>query len=191
METIAEKKPRIRLDKNYVVEENIDAVQWPQECVACGGKVDYRDTIYLKEKFKNFGEIKIDVTGIPYCQICIPKIRKGKRVNQIHFILTLVIGIPLGILFILMEKADQNINFILFGGAFLLSCFIGYGLAWLFVKLPVKTFLKKQVVEPVDAWLITEEKKDKKEGISVVISIPNKSYASKFAQLNGVLPKGG
>jgi hypothetical protein len=38
----------------------------------------------------------------------------------------------------------------------------------------------------VDAWLIKEEKKDKKEGISVVIAIPNKQYASKFAQANSV-----
>lgn len=186
METIAERKPKIRFQKNYVVEENLDAIEWPQECAACNGPVEIKDAIHLKEKFKGFGEIKVELAGIPYCQTCFPKIGAGKQLDRTHLILSFVIGIPLGVLLIAMLLADQNTNFIWCGAIFFIAYLIGYGIAWLFVKLPARIFLKGRIIEPVSAWLITEQKADKKEGISVIIAIPNKSYAGKFAQLNGI-----
>ena len=186
MDTTAEKKPTIRFSRNFIVEENVTAVAWPQECAACGGAAEIRDSIPLKETYKGFGVIQVEVSGIPYCQACYPRIGAGKSLNNLVWILSFVIGIPAGILMILAAMTNENTTFIMFGLLIALGWAIGYGLAWLFVKLPAKVLMKKRIVEPVDAWLIKEEKKDKKEGISVVIAIPNKAYARKFAQLNGV-----
>ncbi len=186
MDTIAEMKPTIRFEKNFIVEENLTAITWPQECAVCGGPVDIKDAISLKENFKGFGVIKVEVAGIPYCSDCFPRIRAGKRLNKLVWALMFVIGIPIGLLLILAAMTNQNTSVVLCGFLIVLGLAVGYGLAWLFVKLPAKILLKKRIIEPVDAWLIKEEKKDKKEGISVVIAIPNKQYAGKFAQANGV-----
>jgi hypothetical protein len=188
MEIITEKKPIIRFAKNFVVEENLAAVTWPQECAVCGGRADIKDAISLKENFKGFGEIKVEVAGIPYCSDCFPRIRAGKRLNRLVWILSFVIGLPIGILLIIaaMTNKSTSSSFVMCGLLIAIGWAVGYGLAWLFVKLPAKILLKKRIIEPVDAWLIKEQKKDKKEGISVVIAIPNKQYAGKFAQANGV-----
>lgn len=63
---------------------------------------------------------------------------------------------------------------------------IGYGLAWLLVRLPARIILRNRMVEPIVAWLITEKKSGGREGISLVIAIPNKDFSGKFASLNGV-----
>jgi hypothetical protein len=186
MEIITEKKPIIRFAKNFVVEENLTAVTWPQECAVCGGPPDIKDAISLKENFKGFGEIKVEVAGIPYCSVCFPRIRAGKRLNRLVWALSFVFGIPIGLLLIFAALTNENTSFVMCGILIALGWAVGYGLAWLSVKLPAKILLKKRIIEPVDAWLIKEEKKDKKEGISVVIAIPNKQYASKFAQANSV-----
>jgi len=186
MDAVAEKKPIIRFAKNFVVEENLAAVTWPQECEVCGSVVEVRDAIPLKENFKGFGEVKVEVVGIPYCSQCFPLIRAGKRLNNIVWVVSFVIGIPIGILLVLAAMTNQNSSFIMCGVLIALGWVIGYGLSWLFVKLPAKFIFKTRIVEPVDSWLIKEEKKDKKEGISVVIAIPNKEYAVKFARANGV-----
>jgi hypothetical protein len=186
MDTIAETVPTIRFAKNFVVEQNLSAVTWPQECAGCGGNPDVKDSIPLKETFKGFGEIKVVVAGIPYCSDCFPRIRAGKRLNRLVWILSFVIGIPVGILFILTAMTNKSSSIVTCGVLIALGWLAGYGIAWLFVKLPAKILLKKRIIEPVDAWLIKEEKKDKKEGISVVIAIPNKGYARKFGVANGV-----
>jgi hypothetical protein len=196
VETIAERKPTVRFAKNFIVEENLDAVQWPQECAACGNPGSVTDSISLEEDFKGFGKIHVEVPGIPYCQDCFPRIRTGKRLKGLMTTLTWILGIPIGILFIVLSYTSNEVQpmqtrFIFCGLLLLLGLAAGYGLAWLFVKLPAKIFLKKKFIEPVDAWLIKEQKKDKKEGISVVIAIPNKIYRRKFAALNGVLLPGG
>lgn len=187
MESITDKVPVIRFAKNFIVEENLASVSWPQECAVCGNPPAIKDAISLKETFKGFGEVKVEVAGIPYCSECFPRIRAGKRLNKLVWALSFVIGIPIGILLILAAMTNKNTTFILCGILLALGWLVGYGLAWLLVKLPAKIFLKKKIIEPVDSWLIKEEKKDKKEGISVVIAIPNKLYANKFAAVNGVL----
>lgn len=186
MDTTVKPVPTIRFAKNFVVEENLAAVTWPQECASCGGPPAIKDAIPLKENFKGFGEIKVEVAGIPYCSDCFPRIRAGKRLNRLVWILSFVIGIPIGILLIIAAMKDQNTTVVLCSVVIAVGWAIGYGLAWLFVKLPARIFLKKRIIEPVNAWLIKEQKKDKKEGISIVIAIPNKGYASKFAAANGV-----
>lgn len=183
--------PRIRRNKNLIVEEGLEVLAWPQECATCGGAVERTDALALKSKFKNLGEISITVAGIPYCQTCYRKISAGKRLNQIVLIVAIVIAIPIALFMILAALRDQNVTFVWCGLIFFLAFLLGYGLAWLLIKLPVKTFLRKLITEPVDAWLISEKKRDGKEGISVVISIPNKHYADKFFALNSAPPQGG
>lgn len=186
METNAVEKPTIRFLKNFIVEENLAAVSWPHECAACGGVAEVEDDIPLKENFKGFGEVRVEVAGIPYCLECFPRIRAGKRLNKLVWTFSIIFGIPIGILLIMAAMTNQNTSFVMCGLLIALGWAAGYGLAWLFIKLPARVLLKKRIIEPVDAWLIKEEKKDKREGISVVLSIPNKQYAQKFALANGV-----
>jgi MFS family permease len=101
-------------------------------------------------------------------------------------ILSFVIGIPLGIWLIALQYQNESQRIVFWGFAFLAAIAIGYGIAWLLVKLPLKLALRERLVEPVGAGLLQEKKSDGKQGISVAISIPNKGYADKFAQLNGV-----
>lgn len=191
MDAVPLGRPKLRRNKNIIVEEHLDAVAWPQECAACGKPVEQTDTLALKNKFKNLGEVSVNVAGIPYCQDCYRKISAGKRLNQIVLIVAIVIAVPLAVFMILAALRDQNVTFIWCGLILFLAFLLGYGLAWLFIKLPAKTFLRKRITEPVDAWLISEKKADGKEGISVVISIPNKRYADKFFALNSAPPPGG
>jgi len=95
MDAVPITRPTIRRQKNIIVEEHLDAVSWPQECATCGGPVEQTDTLSLKSKFKNLGEISVSVAGIPYCQTCFHKIRWGKRLNQIVLIVAIAIAIAI------------------------------------------------------------------------------------------------
>jgi hypothetical protein len=182
-----ERMPRIKRRRgNFVVEENIDALRWPQECANCGGPVAQTDSLKLSKDVKGMGKIKVEVKGIPYCSACLPKIKWGKRLNSVVFVLAFVIGIPLGLLVSGLMARQQNVNFICCGLIIAVCVFIGYGIALLFAKLPAKLILGKWIAEPVDSWLIEEKKSDGKQGVSVIVSVPNKNYAAKFAQLNGL-----
>lgn len=182
-----EKKPRIRRNKNFIVEENIDAVHWPRECTRCGGSVDVEDKFTLEKDFKTLGKIHINLSGIPYCRECFPMIQRGKKIGQVRFILALVLGIPIAALMILSAARQPGTTFILCGLLLVIGVLIGYGLSWLIIALPVKLLFKKSVAEPVDAWLIEEQKANGIQGVSVVLEIPYRTYADKFAQLNGVV----
>ncbi len=180
-------KPSIRFAKNFIVEQHLDAVRWPQTCCSCGQPAEVYDNLQLKEKFKNYGEIRVQVTGIPYCQQCAKRSRTGKLVNRAVYVAAFIIGIPLAVLLILAASRSSSTRFIFCGLIIVLSLLVGYGLAWLLIKLPVKLILRKRLVEPVDAWIIEDDaKSDGTKGVSVVISIPNKRYAASFAELNGV-----
>ena len=181
------KVPKIRRKNNFIVEQNLECIQWPQECCACGGPPEHTEDVRLKKKFKNYGEIKVQVNSIPYCQVCADRSRITKTVDAIVRVLAFVFGIPLGLFLIVLSARNSSTQIIFLGLIFLLAIAIGYGIAWLLVKLPAKIILRKRMVEPVDAWLIEDdEKSDGKKGLSVVIAIPNKTYADKFAALNGV-----
>ena len=182
----SDRRPRVRREKNFVVEENIDGLRWPGECAACGGPAEITDHLKLERNIKVLGKIHVEVPGIPYCQVCAPKIHSSRRLDKVRWVVTLVVGIPIGLLFILAAAQRPGTTFIWIGLLMLLGIAIGYGLATLIVKYPVKALLGGRLVQPVEAWLIEEKKRDGKEGASVVISIPNKVYAEKFAHLNGV-----
>lgn len=178
MDDKLQKRPRVRQErKNFIVEQNIDAIQWPPECAVCGGRAEVTDTLKLEATFKNLGKVRIEVPGIPYCQGCFPKIRRGKLLDRVRYIVALVLGIPIGLLFVWMATKQPGATFVWCGLLLAMGLLIGYGLAWLIVKFPVKMLFRGYFVEPVDAWLV---------GTSVVISIPNRGYAAKFAQLNMV-----
>ena len=188
MESQSERKPKLRRAKNFVVEENIDAIRWPQECSICGGVVEQTDNIKLQKKYKTFGKIKVEVADIPYCQTCLAKSRTARRLDTAVWILTLLLGIPLGFVLLAAQysRAGSGTGFIWLGLVFAFDIAVGYGLVWLVVKLPITTIFRERFVKPIDAWLIEEKKSDGKEGLSVVIAIPNKNYADKFGRLNGV-----
>lgn len=178
-----------RVKRNFVVEENIQDIRWPAECAACGGAGELEDSLILKSKFKNLGKIQVEVKGIPYCRACFPKIRRGKLLDKITTIMAYVLGIPLGVLLIILSAQSQQgsgSGFIWIGLIFLIAIAMGYGISWLLIKMPVKLIFKRNFVAPVDGWLIEEVKKDGKEGVSVVISIPNNGYSAKFAEINKV-----
>jgi len=188
MDTQSERMPQVRLSKggNFVVEENIDALRWPEECANCGGPAQEIDTLRMNKIFKGVGEIEVK-GGIPYCRVCFPKIRAGKRLDRVHFVVSLLIGIPLGIILVaemIALEADVQDPIIFLGVAFILALAVGYGIAWLVVKLPAKLLLGQLIAEPVHGRLIEEKKADGKRGVSVVFTIPREDFAVKFAELN-------
>jgi hypothetical protein len=178
-----------RAKKNFVIEENIDKIKWPQECAnGCGQPVGTtNDTLTMSKDFKGIGKVNVVINDIPYCQECYPRIKTGKTVNTIRLVVGIIIGIALGAILIIQQMQDQNTQFVFCGFILVISIFIGYGIAWLFVKLPAKLILGKHFAEPIDANLIEEKKVDGKQGMSVVLTIPNKNYAAKFATLNNVV----
>jgi hypothetical protein len=187
MDAQAVRLPQVRREKkNFVVEENIDAVKWPQECANCGGRPEVFDSLKMAKEFKGVGNVTIEVKGIPYCQSCFARVRRGKRLFIAHWVFTLVVGIPLGILWIVAMMSSQDVKLIVCGLHILVSLIIAYLLGWLIIKLPVKLILGKKLAEPVDGWPIEEKKQDGKEGLSVVLAIPREDYALKFAKLNSV-----
>jgi hypothetical protein len=178
-----------RAKKNFVIEENVDKIKWPQECAnGCGQSVGMtNDTLEMSKDFKGLGKVNVVVKDIPYCQECYPRIKTGKTVNTIRLVVGIILGIPLGVVLIIQQYQDQSTQFILCGFIFLISILIGYAIAWLLVKLPAKLILGKHFAEPISGNLIEEKKADGKQGMSIVLTIPNKDYAAKFAALNGVV----
>jgi len=186
MEGELERKPHMRRGTNFIVEENVDTIQWPHECAVCGGPVEATDSLELKKTFKALGKIQVKVAGIPYCQVCLPKIHRGKMLDKVVYVVAFVLGIPIGLLLTTAVARQPGTTYVCCGLLMAVGLVIGYGLSWLIIKFPVRLLFKKYFASPVDAWLIEEKKSDGKNGMSVVISIPNKNYADKFAQLNGV-----
>ena len=182
----------MRREKNFIIEENVSSVRWPEECSGCDGSALQHEDIHLEKKFKNLGLIKIDLKGIPYCQDCFKKAGAAKRLDRAIQILAIVFGIPVALLAIVNQynSRSSGSNFILCGFEILLSIALFYGIFWLIIKLPMRKLFKNRYTEPISAWIIEEKKRDGREGLSVVIRIPNRGYADKFALLNGS-PAGG
>jgi hypothetical protein len=176
-----------RVKGNFVVESNIGDVQWPQQCAVCGGPVETTDRLHLHGTFKALGRIDVDVDGIPYCRECFPKVHRGKLLERVRTVLAFVLGIPLGLYLIVlsMQQQSSGSRFVWIGMIMVLALAAGFGLSWLIVDFPIRALFKGRFARPVDAWLIQEKKTDNREGMSIVISIPNKDYAAAFAGLNG------
>jgi hypothetical protein len=170
---------------NFIVEDHIDALRWPQQCSNCGGPVEHTDSLEMSQKYKNYGRITVKVSGIPYCSSCMAKGRTTSRLNTIVLIAAFVIGIPLFALFgIQWLTSAQGGQFCAIGFALLGCIAIGYGIAWLLIKLPAKIILRKRLIKPIKAMLVERKKSDGKQGICVSLEIPNREYADRFAQLN-------
>ncbi|KAF0111743.1 MAG: hypothetical protein FD147_754 [Chloroflexi bacterium] len=184
------KKAKIRRAVNFIIEENIEAVQWPRECSACGGIPTIFDRIKMEKKFKNFGIIISELRNIPYCKPCFQKVIATKGLDKIVLTLALIFGIPLGLLLSYLMAKDPGTRIVCLG----LLLVAGVGIAWVFfyllIRFPVKSIFKNNFTEYIDAWLFEDEKADRTEGLSVMVSIPNKRFAEKFAVLNEVPPGG-
>ena len=180
------KGPKVRRDKgSFIIEDNLDAIQWPEECSSCGGVAEHHETLKLKEKFKDQGQVQVEVGGIPYCKKCIRRARWTNRLNNLVITVALIIGIALTLFTKLQEFAGRSSGTsVPWWLTFLVCIAIGYGISWLIFKMPFKLLLRKRLVEPITAWLMEDLKSDGQQGISVAISIPQKSYAEKFAQMN-------
>ena len=176
----------MRREKNFVIEENVSSVKWPEECSGCDGPAEKHDDIHLEKKFKNLGQIKIDLARIPYCEDCFKKAGAAKRLDRAIQILAFVFGIPTAIFAIISQLSSRSsgTNIIMIGFEILLCILLWYGIFWLIIKKPMQLLFKDRYAEPVSAWIIEEKKRDGREGLSVVVHIPNRDYAEKFARLN-------
>jgi hypothetical protein len=189
MDSQTDRRPKVRRGKNFVVEENIDTIRWPPVCSNCGGRVEQTENIALRQRYKTFGQISVEVVGIPYCRNCFTKSRTADRLDTVIVILTFLSGVPLGFLFtawaIQGGTRGSSPTIIWLAMTFGLAIAICYGLLSLLLKRPIKFFFRDRFVDPVSAWLIEEKKSSGQQGLSVVIAIPNKRFADQFAQLNG------
>ncbi len=190
MDIVPEKKARIRCEKNFIVEENIDAVKWPDECAVCGGAVVVKDAIPMEKKFKNYGTVKTELKGIPYCSSCYAKVKATRRLDRAVWILALVCGIPLGLFLAYLMSNQPGTRLICLGLMVAVGVAAAWGFFWLLIRFPVKAIFKNSFVEYIDAWLFEETKPGLHEGLSVAVSIPRKEFADKFAILNEVVPGG-
>ncbi|MBA4384504.1 MAG: hypothetical protein C0410_07190 [Anaerolinea sp.] len=182
-----ERKAKIRrLKANFVIEENVDAIKWPAECSACGGLPQAFDEIRMEKKYKNFGLIKTSLSHIPYCENCFKKVIATKRLDKAVWILALIFGIPLGLFLSALMANEPGAKIVCLGLLVGLGVAIAWGIFWLIIRFPIKSIFKNRYTEHIDAWIIEEKKSDQTEGLSVVVSIPNKTFAQKFANLNGV-----
>jgi hypothetical protein len=120
MEIESSLQPVIRREKNFVVEKNIAAIQWPQECSGCGNNFDQKENIVLKTKFKSLGEIKVNVDGIPYCKDCYSKIKSYNRLDTAGWVITIILAIPIFILGLIGQAQYSSGNSVIFLGMYLL-----------------------------------------------------------------------
>jgi hypothetical protein len=187
MDITPEKKARIRQEKNFVIEENIDAVQWPNECSACGAAVEVSDTIRMAKKFKNFGTITSELKTIPYCSACFAKVKATRRLDKVVFTLALVFGIPLGLLLTSLIAKQPGTTLVFCGLLIVAGVAIAWGFFYLLIRYPIKAIFKNNFVEYIDAWLFEDTKPGAQDRLSVAVSIPRKSFAEKFATLNEVI----
>jgi hypothetical protein len=191
MDTSIEKVVKIRREKkSFVIEQNVDALQWPMECATCGAVPKVHDNIRLEKKFKNFGMVKTGINDIPYCEDCFRKEKSTRRLDKLVNILSLIFGIPLGFLLVYLVAKEPGTKLICLGLLLFLGVGIAYGFFWLLIRFPVKAIFKHSFVDYVDAFLLEEKKSDGIEGLSISVSIPRVEYAEKFAVLNHVPPGG-
>ncbi len=191
MDAAVERKAKIRkAGGGFVVEENVDAVKWPHECVVCGAAPMLTDDINLARKMKNVGQVRTQVKGIPYCETCFKKVKATRRLDMVVYILALVFGIPLGLFFTSFSANTPGTQFVCCG----LLMVAGIGIAWLvfylIIRFPVKSIFKdKFVEETVTASLNEITRLDGSQGFNVSISITRPEYAGKFNDLNEVEPE--
>ena len=92
MDIFHQEHPVIRYATQFIVEEHLESLAWPQGCASCSGAAEIRDTIPLKKKFAALGEVRMEVTGIPYCNECFPHIQSTRRLNRVVLGVALAFG---------------------------------------------------------------------------------------------------
>jgi len=191
MEMSMERKPKIRFGKKkkLIVEENVDAIQWPQECAACGKQVDYYDDNEDQSaSFKNmYGVIP---PKVPYCQTCFSKVKATKQLDTAVLFIGFIFGIPLGIFlaYILYrtQEAFSKTTIMCMGliGAF--GLYAGIIIIKFLIRGPIKSIFKNRYTEYVEFDHNNVNISENKSVWILEILIPNKLYATKFATLNSV-----
>ena len=167
----------------------VNAVKWPQECATCGHPAQRFDDFQETESFGPFNAASVSVKGIPYCEDCFSKVKKSRNINTwqnfVWALISIVLLVP-----VFLEWRNGGLPP---GGSFRMAAIgvitFSYGLSWLIVKLPARLFLKDKNtlrIMPVKGKLIEEELIGGIKVVSLTLSIPNPTYAAKFAQLNGV-----
>jgi hypothetical protein len=173
-------------EKNkFIIRGNFDGVQWPQECANCGRSPTNTDNLSMSANFKGGRKNTITVLlkGIPYCEICYPKINRSHDLSCIQIFASGLFGVFLCVLFIVWQS--QNDTSVLLCGASVVAAFaIGYGLSWLLVKQLGNLILKSKLAEPLSGNLKQDPEAGNVKGVRVVMTIPRIEYASKFAELN-------
>jgi len=191
MDAVVERKAKIRKSGGgFVVEENVDAVKWPHECVVCGAAPTMTDDIHLARKMKNVGQVRTQVTGVPYCDTCFKKVKATRRLDTAVYILALVFGIPLGLLLTSFAANAPGSQFVCCGLLMAAGIVIAWLVFYLIIRFPVKSIFKDKFVEEVVTASLNEVTRlDGSQGFNVSISITRPEYAQKFSDLNEVEPE--
>lgn len=191
MDTIIELKPKIRQGKKkkFIVESNVDALQWPTECAACGkpGQV-YDDNEDKSTSFMNC--FKVSPPKVPYCQTCFTKVKATKKLDSVVYLLGGLFGIPVGLLlaysfYITLEKITKT-EIMCLGLIGAIGLVAGMSITRFLIRGPVKSIFKKRYTDYVlfDNKYVT--KPDNNSVWVLEIVIPNKNYFANFAILNSV-----
>ncbi len=191
MDTSIERKPKIRRGKKkkFIVEANVDAIQWPQECAACGKPVEkYDDNEGESASFMH--KYKVIPPKVPYCQTCYSKVKATKRLDTAVLFLGFIFGIPLGILlaysfFLTLEKISKT-DIMCLGLIGALGFVAGIKIIKFLIRGPVKSIFKNRYTGYVEFDHNYVTISDNNSVWYLEIMIPNKLYATKFGTLNSV-----
>ena len=191
MESIIELKPRIRRGKKrkFIVEENVGAIQWPQECAACGKPVEVYDD--NKDKSISFMNCyKVAPPKVPYCQTCFKKVNATKRLDTAVLFLGVIVGLPLGVFLAIMlfkyyERITKESVFCM-GSMAVVGFYVGIKLVKFIIRGPIKSIFKNRYTGYVEFEDQNKKISDNNSVWFLEIFIPNKLYSDKFAILNSV-----
>lgn len=191
MDVPVERKAKIcKVGGAFVVEENVDAVKWPHECVVCGAAPMLTDDINLARKMKNVDQVRTQVKGIPYCEPCLKKVKATRRLDMVVYILALVFGIPLGLLLTSLSANTPGTQIVCCGLLMVAGVVIAWLVFYLIIRFPVKSIFKNKFIEEVVTASLNEVTHlDGSQGFNVSISITRPEYAEKFSGLNEVEPE--
>jgi hypothetical protein len=194
MDTSMQRKPKIRLGKKkkFIVEANVDAIQWPQECAVCGKPVEiYDDNEDKSTTFMNC--YKVTPPKVPYCQTCYKKVKTTKRLDGAIYLWSGLFSIPLGLLlaysfYLTLEKITKT-ELLCLGLISAIGFVAGMSIIKFLIRGPIKAIFKNRYTNYVQFYDINERISDTLSVWNLEINIPNKLYAAKFAALNSVEPE--
>jgi hypothetical protein len=148
------------------------SVTWPGVCSLCLGNATQDDSISVP------GE------KIPYCDGCLPRVRRLQNWKDNLFGISLVIGVVFGILSLIGVVAQENWLALLRLQTYILAMaggliFMGaaYGLLWIMI-LPLRLILSSRLSAPA-----VREVKSKEPGVRRP-RFANAEYAVRFREEN-------